>query len=279
MRTRLPTELLMLKKILLLIILLFVIASPFDISFQAQSGAQPEAKLIRRFEQRIEYPADYDVSTKAVESLSKYVDAKNPKDRVAIRLCSNDSVLRAYYSAAESPGDIWGHMVTGWLIGWDKTSPERTLFLRGTDCLGSDTSVASVELWALPNGVAPPSFVESLKSCQMRFDYLAGNQLKGDRPHLLSQHKYNLALRRLVAKLRANPKALGLIWGYFLKDRTPIMEQHLRGVNTFMERHNISQSRYVVRLIQFGGDFYPSTPEPKYPDVDVVYLSRICKRE
>jgi hypothetical protein len=57
------------------------------------------------------------------------------------------------------------------------------------------------------------------------------------------------------------------------------MEQHLREVHSFMERQNIPQSRYVVRLSQFGGDFNPRTPEPKYPNVDVVSLTRQCKSE
>jgi hypothetical protein len=117
-----------------------------------------------------------------------------------------------------------------------------------------------------------------MKFCQLKFNYLAGNQLKGSRPHLVTQGEYESALLKLVAKLRANPKALGLVWGYFLRDRTPVMEQGLRDVHLFMERHNVPKNRYVVRLSQFGGDFYPSTPEPKYPDIDVVYLSRQCKR-
>jgi hypothetical protein len=138
--------------------------------------------------------------------------------------------------------------------------------------------VAPVELWALPKAVSPPPFVESMKFCQLNFNYLAGNQLKGSRPHLIKQREYTSALLKLVAKLRANPKSLGLIWGHFLRERTPIMEQHLDDVHTFMERHKIPQNRYVVRLSQFGGDFSPSTPEPEYPDVDVVYLSQQCKR-
>jgi hypothetical protein len=254
-------------------------ALAFNVPSQAQSSVHPEAKLVYRFEQPMEYPTDYGVSTKAVESLSKYIDAKNANDRVAIRLCSNDSLLRAFYTATESPGEIWGHMVTGWLMGWDKTSSERTLVLRGTDCLGQNATVAPVELWALPKGVSPPPFVESIKFCQLKFDYLAWNQLKGGRPHLIKQREYESALLKLVAKLRANPRALGLIWTYFLREHVPTKEQHLRDVDLFMKSHKIPQSRYVVRQSQFGGDFDPSTPEPEYPDVDVVYLSGPCKRE
>lgn len=267
----------MLRNLLTTTILSMAVALTFVFSCQAQSGVQPKAKLIYRFEQPIEYPADYEVSTKAVESLLKYIDAKNANDRVAIRLCSNDSLLRAFYTATESPWEIWGHMVTG-LGDWHKTLPERTVVLRSTDCLGSDPAVSPVELWALPKGVSEPASVESMKFCQLKFNYLAGNQLKGNRPHLVKQREYESALLKLVAMLRANPKALGLIWGYFLRERTPIMEQRLRDVHLFMERHNVSQNRYVARLSQFGGDFYPSTPEPKYPDIDVVYLSRQCKR-
>jgi hypothetical protein len=269
----------MLKNPLSLTILSMAAALTFNVSAKAQIGVQPEAKLIYRFEQRIEYPADYEVSTKAVQSLLKYVDAKNSNDRVAIRLCSNEPILRAFYMATGSPWEIWGHMVTGWLGDWHKTPPERTLVLRSTDCLGNDATVAPVELWALPNGVSPPPFVESMKFCQLNFDYIVANQLKGSRPRLIRKREYETALRRLVAKLRTNPKALGLIWGQFLRERTPVMEQHLREVQSLMERYNIPQNRYVVRLSQFGGDFHPSTPEPKYPDVDVVNLSRQCKRD
>jgi hypothetical protein len=269
----------MLKNPLTLTVLWLAAALSFDVFTKAQSGAQTEAKLIYRFEQRIEYPADYEVISKAVESLSEHVAAKNSNDRVAIRLCSNDSVLRAFYTATASPWGIRSHMSSGWLGDWYKTLPERTLVLRSTDCLGKESPIAPVELWALPRGVSPPPFVESMKFCQLNFDYLADNQLEGSRPRLIRQREYESALRRLVAKLRANPKALGLIWGFFLRGRTPIMEQHLRAVHSVMERHNIPQSRYVVRLSQFGGDFHPSTPEPKYPDVDVVYLTRQCKSE
>ena len=245
----------------------------------AQSRAHSEAKLIYRFEQQIEYPHDYDVTTKAVERLSKYVTAENANDRVAMRICSKDSLLRAFYTAAGNPWEIWGHMVTGWLAGWDKVSPERTLILRSADCLGSDVNVSPMELWALPASAPPPTFVESMKFCQLSFDHLAGNQLKGVRPHLVKQREFESALLKLIARLRADPKALGLVWGYFLRERTAIIEQRLKDAHLFMERCGISQDRYVVRLSQFGGDFHSSTPEPNYPDVDVVHLLKVCKRQ
>lgn len=266
------------KNSLTIIVLALALIGTYCVSSQAQSNLRPEAKLIYRFEQRIEYPADYEVRA-AVIALSESVDAKNPNDRVAIRLCSNDSILRAFYTAAVSPDVIKLHVGSGGLVGWHKTPPERTLILRSTDCLGNDSSVVPTELWALPNGAEPPPSSESMKFCQLKLDYLALNHLKGHRPQLIKRREYNSALRKLVVKLRANPNSLGLIQGYFLREPNPKIEQNSRDFQSFMERHNIQQSRYVVRLSQFGGDFYQSTPEPNYPDVNLVYLDKFCKKE
>ena len=245
---------------------------------QAQSNSPPQAKLISRFEHRNEYSEDFEVRT-AIITLSEFVNAKNPNDRVAIRLCSNDSILRAFYTAAVSPDVIKLHIGSGGLIGWHKSPPERTLVLRSTDCLGNDSSVVPVELWALPNGAEPPASSESIKSCQVKLDHLALNHLKGHRPQLIKRREYESTLRKLVAKLRANANSLGLIQGYFLRGPNPKIEQNLRDVQSFMERHNIPQSRYVVRLSQFWGDFYQHSPEPNYPDINLVRLAESCRKE
>jgi hypothetical protein len=260
----------MLKNYLILKLLTPGLLLSFCLSTQVNSGLPPEAKLISRFEQHVEYPADYEVLA---------ANAKSPNDRIALRLCSTDSILRAFYAAAVRPDVISLHISSGYLVGWYKTSPERTLILRSTDCLGNDPSVVPVELWALPSGAEPPTSSESMRFCQLEREYLALNHLKGHRPQLIKRREYESALRKLIAKLRANPKSLSLIQGYFLRGQNPKIERNLKDFQSFMERQNIRQSRYVVRLSQFSGDFYPPTPEPDYPDITLVRLAESCTKE
>lgn len=250
----------------------------FCVSPQAQSDLRPEARLISRFEQRVGYPSNYEVLT-AVRALSEFVSAKNPNDRVAIRLCSTDSMLRAFHTAAVGPDEIKFHMSTGWLVGWHKISGERTLILRSADCLGDDPAVAPVEIWALPGGAAPPASSESIKFCQLRLEYLSLNHLKGHRPRLIKRREYETALRKLIATLRADPNSFGVLQGYVLKGPNPKAEQNLKDIQSFMGRHGIQQTKYVVRLGQYWGDFSPLTPEPNYPDVHLVRLAESCLKE
>lgn len=148
---------------------------------------------------------------------------------------------------------------------------ERILFLRSQDCLGSKSAVAPTELWAIPKGAALPTFAESIKSSHAQLEILGTKTLLPN-----GTTNYRLAVRQLGTKLRAAPEAVGVVLGYYFKRPSPQMKRRVREVQKILEQSGLPRDRYSVRLMPWPGErsIDPPEPEPKYPNVLVVEISK-----
>jgi hypothetical protein len=234
-----------------------------------QVSAKPEAKLVHRFEKEVN---QYLISQAVDASLKEY--SNDPNNIIALRVCSKDTFPLSLYSSAVSSVIVQAYIQVGWL---NPISQERIPFIRAEDCNVDDSPVAPVEMWVVPKGASLPSHVEFAQFCQLRFSYIATNKLKG-LPHLLSRREYQMALRKLVTKLRRNPKAIALFRGEYLREPSPVLEKNLRDVSALMERHGLGSDRYLTKFDHFGGDYREGTPEPQYPDIITVEVSARCRK-
>jgi len=145
-------------------------------------------------------------------------------------------------------------------------TPERVLFLRSEDCLGSNRAIAATEFWIIPKGAALPSSVESIKSSQVQIDSLGTQRLTEN------ARAYKAALQKLPTKLRAKPEAVGVVIGYYYNQPSLAMKRRLAEARKMLEQSGLPRDRYFVRLAAWTGEqaVDPPDPEPKYPSVFVI---------
>jgi hypothetical protein len=234
-----------------------------------QESSKPTAILVHRFEKKTD---QYPISQAVYASLKDY--PKDPNNIIALRVCSKDKFPLALYASAANPMIIQGYIFAGWM---NPIPSERIPFLRSEDCVSEDSSIAPVEVWVVPKGASLPPYVESLQSCQLRFSHVAENKL-GWRPYLVSEHQYQVALRKVVAKLRRNPKAVALFWGQYIREPSAILEKSLRDISGFMNQYGFERNRYYTEIDRFGGDYLEGTKEPQYPDIVTVEISEGCRK-
>jgi hypothetical protein len=226
-------------------------------SLQSDQGRQTEAKLIHRFEG---FSGDYGIS-EAVIDFAIYPHGSG--DMAAVRLCSNQPLPLALFTAAANPFVVVERVS-------DKFSPDHILFLRSEDCVGSHSEVAT-ELWAIPVGSKPPSFVESVKSSEVRFRSIGAK--KG--PTAYGARNYKAAVKHLSLKLREKPETTGVIVGYYYKTPSNVMKRRIREVQRMLQQSGLPRDRYLVRLAPWTGEYGidPPDPEPQYPNVFIVEIS------
>jgi len=225
-----------------------------------QASNRPEAKLVHRYERRCGYSCAQEL---AIDLGGVY--GKNPSDTVAVRFCSKEPLPVALSTSAAD----YAYVITI-LQGSYGYTPERILFLRAEDCIGSEKTVVATEFWAIPNGAALPASVESIRSGQARIDPLGMEGLMG------SARSYRAALQKLLTKLLNKPGAVGVVVGYYYKQPSLVMKRRLREVQKMLERSGLPPERYFVRLAPWTGEqaIDPSDPEPKYPRVFVVEIAK-----
>jgi hypothetical protein len=232
----------------------------FTVLFAGQSGNRLEAKLVHRYERRCGYSCAQEL---AIDLGGVY--GKNPDDTVAVRFCSKEPLPVALSTSAAD----YAYVITI-LQGSYGYTPERILFLRAEDCIGSDKVIAATEFWVIPGGAARPASVELINSNQARIDPLGMKGLMG------SGRSYRAALKGLATKLHANSGAVGVIVGYYYKRPSLVMKRRLRDVQKILLRSGLPPERYFVRLAPWTGErsVNPPEPEPKYPNLFVVELAK-----
>jgi len=142
-----------LRAISILTLFLILGASAFG-----QNGARPTAELVHRYERGCGYSCNQEL---AIDLGG--VAGTQPDDIVAIRFCSKEPLPKAIALSA-SPPDY----VISILKGIYKYMPDRVFLLRSDDCLSANLAMAATEYWVIHKGGGLPSYVESVKSCQIK---------------------------------------------------------------------------------------------------------------
>jgi hypothetical protein len=246
--------------------LTLVLLLSFSASLPGQSTAKEEAERIRRYERM---GSGGDAIMEANSDLMHF--AGRPDDRVAVRVCSKGPMPLALSIAATDPFLVAKLLKEGYSY-----SPDRILFLRSEDCLGSDPKIAATELWAIPKGATLPASVESVRSNQVRLESIGVTEntpVRGAR-------NYRAAVQELITKLRARPQAVGLVLGYYYRRPSLLMQRRLRKVRRLLEQSGLSQDRYFVRLAPWNGEYGtdPPDPEPRYASVSIIEVTRDSAR-
>jgi hypothetical protein len=230
-----------------------------------QEDVQQKAELAFRFVDKVgRYRLD--------ESLVSVADSiKQPGARFALRICSKKSLPESIAIAAASPLSAYHFLVEA--EGYD---PERILLLRSEDCLSRRAANAATELWIVPQGATPPSSVESFKGCQVSASPMLTRGL------IKNARDYRNALHRLEIVLRERPQALGIVNGFYHTGRRrPLVtvRQSLHEAQKFLKQRGIASNRYLVRIEPWNEEWSAHNPEPSYPAVYTIEVSKTCDRK
>lgn len=222
-------------------------------------GQSAQSVLVHRYENGY--------SLHSLEDNAAYLaDSAGIHGVVAVRLCSKESMPLALSIAAADPFVITASL----RVDYDFT-PERILFLRSEDCLGSNPMLAATELWAVPQGAAPPASIESVRFDQVRLESIGTEASSTDNARI-----YRAARRKLIEKLRERPNAIGVVLGYYYREASPVMKRRLCETRNLLKQSGISANRYFVRLMPWIGErsITPSEPEPKSPSLFVIEVAQ-----
>lgn len=225
-----------------------------------QESKQPEAKLVRN---PFAGGDVLHVIQEAALDLKEY--ASGTGDMIAIRVCSKEPMPVALSIASASPFIMLEYLEH---YGFSR---ERILFLRSEDCIGDNLAIAVTEFWAIPKGAAPPPSVESINSSRVKLEVVRTEDT------IKNARGYRVALQELSTKLRAKPKATGVVVGSYYGQLSPILDQNLQKAQRVLEQNGVSSDRFYVRATPLLGE-RGDDPEPKYPSMFVVEVARDSAR-
>jgi hypothetical protein len=242
-------------KTLQYVILLLLLPVPI-LAQGAQDNPNNAARLFRRYE----LGAALNRINEDLFSLSVSIEAKE-RPRVAVRVCSKESLPFALaiananpFYAAESLTDGYGYR------------SDQVIFLRSEDCLSAkDPVIAVTEIWTIREGASLPSYVEALKSSEVKVFSL------GKKPAFRGVRDYRSAVSELIKNLRDNPTSKGFVFGYRLNRRLgAILQRRLREVAKTLKESGLPADRYLVGPMTFNDEFSLDDPKPQYPSVFII---------
>ncbi len=230
--------------------------------------AAPEATLVERCEGGC---SGYSHVMETTLTLARYTEPL--AETVALRVCSRRSMPLALATAAMNP-----HAYAGWMIDVYNFSPQSVVFLRSEDCLGSNPDVAVAELWSVPRGARLPPHVEAIVSCRLHTSFLGTKPRRTEELPFEGAVNYRVALRQLIAELRAKPNAVGVVYGYVLERPSSVIRRRIAEAQRILEQSGLPSNRYLVRLRYWDGEYGidPPDPKPLYPSVYLVEVSESC---
>jgi hypothetical protein len=232
-------------------------------------SGQSDARQMPQRTERYERGAGDNEITEAAFRLTG-LDPKQ-RERVSIRVCSKEPIVRAMANAPANPFQIADKFVNGYAY-----LPEKVLFLRAEDCLSAGKpSITPTEIWAIPEGASLPQHVDVLKSNQIKLVSL------GKRPLNRGVRDYKAALRELIENLRGNPHNIGMVFGYFLEHPSLALRGRIREVTRILKLSGLPRERYLVRLTYWPDEVstYPPDSEPQYPSLFVVEVASAAKQK
>jgi hypothetical protein len=230
-----------------------------SVTLFGQNSDKPEAKLIRVFTK-----GDFlHTNNEAALDLREFTNGS--EDKVAVRICSREPTPLALATASGRPFLLASNLTNH---GY---SPENILFLRAKNCKQYSSLIAITEFWAIPKGAALPPAVDVLKSSQVKTDEYVTK--KGE----TKEEGFRRNLENLASKLRGEPRAVGIIAGYYLNNPSFGLKNNLQKAQRFFARSGLPKDRYFIRTLPWTGVIDFGDREPVYPAVMSVEVTKAEK--
>ena len=224
----------------------------------AQNAPEGKPKLVVRYENgEVLYRLGEDVL-----SLTLSVPP-NEREKVAIRLCSKEPLAFALPTASASPFEIASALNNKFAY-----SQNHIIYLRSKDCVSTrNPTIPVTETWAIPESGPLPSYDEAVTASQVKLSSM------GRLTAYPGMRDYQVAIRKLIKELKANPNSVGIVLGYFFSRPSPILQSRLRDAKASLGRSGLSEDRYLVRSKLWDDESSQTDSEPVYPSVFVVEIA------
>src|SRR5699024_5672088 len=83
---------------------------------------------------------------------------------------------------------------------------------------------------------------------------------------------YRDAVQKLIRYLRQNPATTGVVFGYFYKRPSRLLQQRLREVTRTLKQSGLPRDRYLVRTTYWNDEASDTDKEPTYPTLFLVEI-------
>jgi hypothetical protein len=227
------------------------------------------AEMVRRYEVG---GSGSDEIMEATTTLAHYFNVKLA-DKTIVRLCSKKSLRIAIATAAADPVVISRRLFYNYSIPFDQT-----IISRSEDCLGQLKTTTATELWAVSNNAPLPPAVESIKSCQIKVQYIKSDVKNRTEVPVRRTYDHKKSIEKLISELQDNPHAVGIVIGYYLKKPNRKLKVKLQTAQRMLVQSGLPSGRFFIQLMPWTGyyDLYPKEPEPEYLSVALVDIVPQC---
>lgn len=227
------------------------------------------AERVRRYEVG---GSSSDEIMEATTTLAHYFTIKSA-EKTVIRLCSQKPLRIAIATAAADPVVISRRLFYNYSIPFD-----RTIVGRSEDCSGRLKTTTATELWAVSDDASLPPVVESIKSCQIKVQYIKSDIKNGTKVPVRRTYDHKKSVEKLISELRANPRAVGIVIGYYLKKPNKKLKVRLQVAKRMLVKSGLPLDRFFIQLMPWTGyyELYPVEPEPEYLSVAMVDVVPEC---
>jgi hypothetical protein len=229
-------------------------------SIGVERGSPQERTLIVR----------YDSATSMFRLIEDFQILRGPNatkyesNLIAVRLCSNEPLLKSIPLAAVNPVEFVDFITN---IGGYKKS--NIVFLRHPGCSVPSNNTYATEFWSAASRASLPSFVENYPLDKVQLSSIGFDPVNCVVPNP------KILAKQLVTALERDHGAFATVIRYYLTKPTPELVNRTNFIKRALASSNISASRYKFATQSWhDGTSGCSEKEPTIPMVIMVSVSK-----
>lgn len=250
-------------KVRSLVLILTLLSVSIPVPSQLATGSPP-AVLVRRFEMS---GSSADTMMESALDVAFAINNRLP-EKAVVRLCSKRPIPIAIATAAADPLSFARSMHS-------RALPfDRIIISRSEECLGKAETTTATELWAVPSGGSLPPGVESIKSCQIKLQYIKSEPKNKKEMLFVGTYDHKKSIEKLISELNKNPNATGIVIGYYLKGPKRILKIKLQEAKRMLAKSGLPEDRYFLHLMPWPG--FPESLKPEYLSVAIIDIVPEC---
>jgi hypothetical protein len=212
-------------------------------------------------ERRLQGPCD-DCLHGVQEGFLDIRDIAGPNGRAVFRICSKEPLVVAVAVATRDPVQLAGYL----LEDYPQFSADRIFIARQATCPRPFAAYTPLEMWGVPPGASLPAADEQVSLTQLHLTDFAPEERR-------TAAAQDRALRTLANELRARPKAVAVLKGYYWGRPTAVMRRNLRLAAAALAREGTDKGRIYSRLVPAQNSGWREQSHFKYPDLYAVEIT------
>lgn len=219
--------------------------------------------------------ARYDIGGSGLDGMMEYTTSileyfkDYPSSTVVLSLCTKKPLPIAIATAAIEPLTL-ARYLSHYYVPVEKIVVSRAAF-----CSGKLATNTATDLWMVLPTNRFPKMIDSVKVCQIKIRELKSRQDASGNIRI-GTNNYLAAANKLVSELKANPKATGVIVGYYIGEPPQAILKKLKRVQRLLKRSGLAPARYYVRPLHWTG--FPEVEDQLgHLSIELVEIDSVCQ--